>query len=163
LLGIGLDQREGVVLVAEIEVSIRVKDGSRAAAGLLCLPHNFPGLCFDAGRGALPVAVSAIDVVAEADESAVMVLEGRGVEEIDLLGGNAIALWRQLEQGAAGAVGGRTEDIVGEDNGRRDICGSVSYFVVAPKEAAILRSDTYKPLVGQLDVLLYAGGIGGDD
>jgi len=76
---IGLDKCHDVILVAEVQVSICVKDGCRATTRLVLLPHHLAGLHFDAGRLALVVVVAAVDIVADSDKAAVMVLKSTGI------------------------------------------------------------------------------------
>ena len=170
---IGLDKCHDVVLVAEVQVAVGVKHGSRATTRLVLLPHYLSGLHFDAGRLALAVVVAAVDIVADSDEAAVMVLKSAGIEEVNLFsadpdpcrrgGVDTISYSSQLEQCAAGAVSGRTEYVFTVNDRGRNISGPVCNFVVSPEEAAVFCGDTYQSLVRQLDVLADAAGLGDDD
>ena len=81
---IGLYKCHDIVLVAEVQVSVGVKYGCRATTRLVLLPHYLSGLHFDAGRLTLVVVVAAVDIVADSDEAAMMVLKSAGIEEVNL-------------------------------------------------------------------------------
>ena len=81
-----LDERHDGVLVAEIQVPIRGNDRRRfGARPAILVPDYFPGLPFEADGEAVVVACAGVDVVAEADHAAVVVLKSGGVEKVLLL------------------------------------------------------------------------------
>ena len=94
---IGLDKCHDVVLVAEVQVAVGVKYGSRATTRLGLLPHYLSGLHFDAGRLAPGVVVASVDIVADSDKAAVVVLKSAGIEEVNLFSVDTISYSGQLE------------------------------------------------------------------
>ena len=60
--------------------------------------------------------MATIDIIANANKTAVMVLEGISVEKINLLRLDVVARRGQLKKNAAGAVGGRAEYVISVNN-----------------------------------------------
>src|SRR5262249_42866170 len=122
----GFDQSHGAVLVAEIEVAVGIDHrGGAVARGLPLLPNDLAGLQLDASGSAGIVAVAGVNVIADEDHAAVVVLQFSGAEEIDLFGPHAVAVALELEQSAALVVTGGAEDVIAVSNGGRDVGGAV--------------------------------------
>ena len=60
------------------------------------LPHYLSGLHFEAGRFTFAVVMAAVDIVADSDKAAMMVLESAGTEEVNLFRFDTIACSSQL-------------------------------------------------------------------
>src|SRR5262245_60079060 len=87
VLRIRVYQRQNAVLIAEVEPAVGIENGGGARAGAaLGSPGKLAGFPFEAEGLAVVIAVPAIDVVAEHDAAAVVVLELVAFQEILLLG-----------------------------------------------------------------------------
>ena len=80
-----------------------------------------------------------VDVAIVQDQAAVVVLKRVAVEEVDLLGADAVTLGGQPQQRGTGAVAGGGEDEVALDQRRRYVGDVVGDPVVAPQKAAALK------------------------
>src|SRR5262249_25150892 len=115
---------------------------------------------------ALVVAVAAVNVVAEHDEAAVMVLQLVARQEVLLAGLDApLVVGDQFQEGRSLAVAGRGKDEIVLDDGGRDGGGRVGDLLGVPQELAGLGvdADQAELLVEQGDVLANATDAGDDD
>src|SRR5262249_40081832 len=104
LLRVGLDQDDRPALIAIVQATVGVSD--RSLTGLALAPLHLARHDLQTRQ---PALVGAVQVIAEQNHAAVMVLHVLG--EVDFLGLYLVAVARQLGQSAAGAVGGRGENV----------------------------------------------------
>src|SRR5436190_124655 len=110
----GFNQHHQTILIAEVQASIGVGDGSRSLARIASVsaPADFAGEEFDADGQSHTMAVAGVDIITDQDKSAMMILKRLGVEEINLLGIHAIVRGLQLDQRCSGLIGGGCEDVI---------------------------------------------------
>src|SRR6516225_4781407 len=82
--GSSLHQGHDIVFISEDQIFVGIDDGSRAAAGAAHrLPGELAGLHVEAKGKAVAVPVTAVNVVAHHDHTAVVVLQNVAVQEIN--------------------------------------------------------------------------------
>src|SRR5438105_1120454 len=84
-----LDESHDAVLVVEIEMPVRKNDCRRADTGAATFPQHASRLEFDASRQAVIAAVSAVQIIPQQHDTAMMVLKLAAVERIDFFGFDA--------------------------------------------------------------------------
>lgn len=162
----GFYQLHDAVLIAEIKMSVGVSDGSGTGGALgpnIASPAHFAGHEFEADGKSIVVAVTRVEIVAEQDESAVVILKGGRVQEINLLCVDAIGGGLKLQQGGAGSVSRRGEDEIPAHDGSRDIRDVIGDAVVAPQDLAVARANSEQAAARKLYVLADAGAFRYDD
>ena len=82
------------------------------------------------------MAVAAVDVIAQHDHAAVMILQTVALEEIDFLGLDAAVLGEQLQESGPRAIAGGSEDIIVLDQRGWNVGGAVGDRLVVPEQFA---------------------------
>ena len=86
-----------------------------------------------------------------------------GVEEVDFLGVEHVAVLGQLQQGAAGLVTGRDKHVIVADDRRGNVGHAVGDLVVAPQELAGVGRHADRPAADDRHVLAHTIDLRGHD
>src|SRR5262249_38294125 len=109
--------------------------------------------------------MSAVNVVADKHEAAVMILQGVAIEEIDLFGLHPAARLRQLQERRPGAITGGAEYEIAMHDRSGNARGAIRHARVAPQELSGpgIDADAAGARSHELDVLPDPSALGNDD
>ena len=116
-------------------------------------PDDITGTPFDAGGETAVMLVAHVNVVANVDHAAVMILQGVAIRPPDLFSVDTRTAFTQLQQGRSGAIAAGTEDIVVDYDRGGDIRGAICDTIVPPEEAAVARAHANDATTGKAYVL----------
>src|SRR5262249_4327902 len=99
------DERHHIVLVAEVEIPIGIRDSGRPIAdAALRSPGELASRHVQAKRQALIMAMPSVEVVTQQHHAAMVILKLFAVEKVLLLDSDAVARGNQFEKRGAGAI-----------------------------------------------------------